>query len=426
MEVEVTLKSSTNLIKHGRRTESPVINWTPVEFQAHSPEEADELHRLAEGITRKEVWLGYEVEAANAPPSSMGSFSIDQLEQEEALLPEVIKALFSKRRRAQNCIVFKPSEMPAETYIWPTIEKAPVESDLAAESLTESQQQAIDLEHVQQQAQELVEGMHQQAQTDAQKIIASAQIQSDDILEQARKSAETIVQEAKNKEGELSQQSYQTGMHNAHQEAVGLLAAARDVLNAAQAWHEQVLQRSEEDVLNLTRIIAQNLFGSGTVIDEDTLKSVFLKAMDDAKSLGSLRLRANPQDVETIGQDWIEQQAALQGFQVEIIPSEGVQRGGCYIEGDYGALDARVETKLERIFDKIEEVKNLPPDAVPAREDADSIQIISQAVHYVSSAAPADTAQIHIAQPSDETEAIDLADENPPGEVIDLGVGTES
>ena len=422
----MTLKSSTNLIKRRRQIETPAITWTPVEFQAHTPEEADELHRLAEGITQKEVWLGYEVEAANAPPSSHSSANDDQLRQGEELLPEVIKALFSKRSRAQNCIVFKPNEIPAETYIWPTIEKTPTESDLDAATSVESQESAINLEQVQRQAQEMVEGMRQQAQTDSQKIIATAQIQSDDILEQARKSAETIIQEAKNKEEEISQQAYQTGMHNAHQEAVGLLAAARDVLNAAQAWHEQVLQHSEEDVLNLTRIIAQNLFGSGTVIDEDTLRLVFLKAMDDAKSLGSLRLRANPQDVEMIGQDWIEQQAALQGFQVEVIPTDGIQRGGCFIEGDYGSLDARVETKLERVFDKIEDIKNLPPDAMPADEDVDSTQIISQAVHYVSSAAPADAAQIQIPQPSDETETIDIERDNPPEEVIDLGSGAES
>ncbi len=420
------MKSSTSsLIKRGQETEQPVLDWNPVEFQPHTREEADELHRLSEGITEKQVWLGYEIEAANAPPTHPhGSLSEEPNAEGEELLPEVIKALFNKRKHAQNSTVFKPNEIPSETYIWPTIEKNSDKTTEPEDSSTMPQEPAIDLEQVEKQAQEILERSQQQAQSEAHKIIAASQNQGEEILAQAHKSAEDVIQEAKNKEEAITQQAYQTGMQTAHQEAVGLLAAARDVLNAAQAWHEQVLQHSEDDVLNIMRAIAQNLFGSGTVISEDTLREVFLKAMEDAKSLGDLRLRANPQDVEAVGKDWVEQQAELKGFQVEIVPSEDIQRGGCYIEGDFGALDARVEKKLERIFEKVEDVHNLPPEALADAEE-DPSQIISQAVHYVSSAPAAAAAEIQIAQPDDESDIIDLGAMNSPDDAIDLGAGTE-
>lgn len=421
------MKSSTSsLIKRGQKTEQPVITWDPVEFQPHSLEEADELHRLSEGITEKQVWLGYEIEAANTPPQPHGSLSEDGSAEGDAILPEVIKALFKKRSHAQSSTVFKRNEVPAETYIWPTIEIIHEENTQPEYASSAPQEPAIDLEEIEQQAREILEGSRQQAQSEAQKIIAAYQNQGEEVLAQAQKSAEEIVQEAKKQEEGITQQAYQTGMLSAHQEAVGLLAAARDVLNAAQAWHEQVLQHGEDDVLKLMRVVAQNLFGSGTAIPEDTLREVFLKAMEDAKSLGNLRLRANPQDVEMIGKDWVEQQAALKGFQVEIVPSEDIQRGGCYIDGDFGTLDARVDRKLERIFEKVEDIHSLPPEAVVGGDEEDSTQIISQAVHYISSTPAAAETQIQIAQPNDESDTIDLGDASPPGDVIDLDAGTEA
>lgn len=325
-------------------------------------------------------------------------------------MPEVIKALFARRSDMQKSTIFKSDEIPADAYIWPTIEKHPEPSEESDDTLTLPEEPALDLEQVEQQVQEILQQGRQQAEMEAQKITAASQIQAEKTVDEARKSAEAILQEARNNEEAVTQQAYQNGMHTAHQEAVGLLAAARDVLNAAQAWHEKVLQNSEEEVLNLTRSIAQNLFGSGTVIDEETLKQVFLKAIEDAKSLGNLRLRANPQDVAIIGEDWLEQQASLQGFSMEIVPSDGVQRGGCYIEGDYGTLDAQVDKKLERIFDKIEDVKKTPVDEDVDGEEVDPSGIISQAAQFLSLEAPVSAMEIQIAQPIDETEIIDLTD----------------
>jgi hypothetical protein len=85
--------------------------------------------------------------------------------------------------------------------------------------------------------------------------------------------------------------------------------------------------------------------------------------------LGNLRIRANPQDIAVLGDLWLEEQKQLRNITVEWLPSEDILRGGCVIEGDFGSLDARVDLKLDRILQKIDEVKHLPTD-IQSKEDS--------------------------------------------------------
>jgi flagellar biosynthesis/type III secretory pathway protein FliH len=44
------------------------------------------------------------------------------------------------------------------------------------------------------------------------------------------------------------------------------------------------------------------------------------------------------------------------GGQAKIVPSENITRGGCYVKGNMGTVDGRVETQLDAFLKTFDEV----------------------------------------------------------------------
>lgn len=56
---------------------------------------------------------------------------------------------------------------------------------------------------------------------------------------------------------------------------------------------------------------------------------------------------------------WVDQQLLISGGQAKIIPSTNITRGGCYVKGNMGTVDGRVETQLEALLKAFDEASIL-------------------------------------------------------------------
>ena len=56
---------------------------------------------------------------------------------------------------------------------------------------------------------------------------------------------------------------------------------------------------------------------------------------------------------------WVDQQLLISGGQAKIIPSANITRGGCYVKGNMGTVDGRVETLLEALLKAFDEASIL-------------------------------------------------------------------
>ncbi len=180
------------------------------------------------------------------------------------------------------------------------------------------------------------------------------------IIDLANEQASAIIQKAGEQAVQITYQAYKDGFaqgkERAEEEAKQLLQMAQRVLEEAYLWRQEVLAKSEHAVIDLVKDIAVKMFGEGVALDPVILKRVFERSLSVAKTLGNLRIHVHPEDLSMLEPIWLENQKALIGQQMEFVPDESILRGGCFIEGQFGNVDARIETQMKVILDKLTEV----------------------------------------------------------------------
>lgn len=191
-------------------------------------------------------------------------------------------------------------------------------------------------------------------------ILAQTNAQAAEIIARTEAKANEIIQQAESQAAQLTHQAYQDGLNAANAEISDLLKTARAIVEEVEAWRESTLSKGEMMMLRLVIEIAQSLFGEGLPLDPDTLGNAFSRALAQAKTLGDLRIYVHPEDAAALTPHWAQQQATFSGQKIELIPSDIIKRGGCFIEGQYGSVDARIETQLQMAKDTLMDTLSLP------------------------------------------------------------------
>lgn len=187
------------------------------------------------------------------------------------------------------------------------------------------------------------------AQAKADEIVARAETRANDLILRAEAQVSEAHQQAEAQANAISRQAYSDGLAAANAETAELLRSATSIVEEVNAWRESILSQGEMMMLRLVIEIAQTLFGDGLPLDPDTLGQAFGRALAEAKTLGNLRIYVHPDDVTALGPYWTQQQTAMSGQRIELIPSDIIKRGGCFVEGQYGSVDGRVETQLKTV-----------------------------------------------------------------------------
>lgn len=196
-----------------------------------------------------------------------------------------------------------------------------------------------------------------------QSLLTAAIAQSQQILEKARAQAAEELRAAQEQAAEVTRQARQEGLEAAEQETAHVLLSAKGVVDEVRVWREAIARQSEAMILALVVDIARTLFGEGWQLDREALHAAFARALAEAKPLGDLRVHVHPDDAAALGMRWPEQQTAQLGQHLELVPDPAIRRGGCLVEGDYGAVDARVETQLQFVAETLSAAVQAPAEA---------------------------------------------------------------
>ncbi len=193
---------------------------------------------------------------------------------------------------------------------------------------------------------------------EAASIIEQAQAQAAEIVRQAEEQAGQMRLQAADELERLRRTGYQEGLARAQEEMREALQACAELIGEAQAWKQNLVASSEKIVLEMIREMAVVLFGQGVALDDQALQINLNRVVEQASTLGELKIYLNPKDVACLDPEWKEYQSLILGHKVQVIPAEGITRGGCYIQGQYGAVDARVETQLRNLLASFAEVQS--------------------------------------------------------------------
>jgi flagellar assembly protein FliH len=144
-------------------------------------------------------------------------------------------------------------------------------------------------------------------------------------------------------------------------EAAQLIAVLQRMVDEAKAAREEFIAVTTPQLLNLAVQIAEKIVRREVETDPTVVQRIAEDALRHAVDKHHLRIRVNPEDWETLQAVAPELQAALDDIrEFEIVPDRRrgdrrMARGGCLIETESGIIDARIETQLEEIRERLTE-----------------------------------------------------------------------
>jgi flagellar biosynthesis/type III secretory pathway protein FliH len=86
------------------------------------------------------------------------------------------------------------------------------------------------------------------------------------------------------------------------------------------------------------------------------VEQMVVRAVSEASRLGNLRVYMNPKDEENLVSLWQDSEINVSGQKIQLVPSENIERGGCFVEGEFGSVDSRIGIQLETIQSQINQL----------------------------------------------------------------------
>jgi flagellar assembly protein FliH len=194
----------------------------------------------------------------------------------------------------------------------------------------------------------------EEAEGEVEKILSEAREEAERLKAEAKREAEEILAEArKNAYGEGREEGFKEGQ----EEVSRLIDRLHAVLNAASDKRQEILNRTEKQIIDLVILVARRVV---KVISE-TEKKVVLEnvkqALDKVKGETEIIIKVNTRDLDLTSRHKKQFIAAVESLkQVKVEEDSRVAPGGCVIETSFGDIDARIARQLDLIEERIREL----------------------------------------------------------------------
>lgn len=200
-------------------------------------------------------------------------------------------------------------------------------------------------------------------QSDQAAIIKSqAQKEAQDIVEKAKAEAQDIISNAKIEEKSIFEKSKSDGFKAGHEEgykagneeAQRLVERIHKMIEAVQAKRQEILDNTEQQIVNLVILIVRKVVKIMSENQKSVIMSNVLQALKKVKGSGDVTLRVNLADVKLTTEhikDFIRQVENIKN--ISVVEDSSVEKGGCIVETDFGAIDARISSQLNELETQI-------------------------------------------------------------------------
>ena len=189
--------------------------------------------------------------------------------------------------------------------------------------------------------------------SESEEKIHQAQIEAESIIKQANEQKNQIIAEAEGTAQQIKQRAYDEGLLSVKTENERQAQQIVTIIKETQNWQARVWEQSEDNIIKMIQTIAHKLFGSGFSLDATSIEQMVGRAINEANRLGNLRIYVNPEDHNLLISLWQESDLVVNGQKISLVPSQNIQRGGCFVEGDFGSVDSRIDVQLELLENEL-------------------------------------------------------------------------
>lgn len=183
-----------------------------------------------------------------------------------------------------------------------------------------------------------------------------------DLAAQARE----ILAQAEARREHIERQAYEEGFRQGQQDGreVGLKALEevtrrlQDLLTDLGRLRDRLFREREEEMVRLALVVARQVVGRELQLDPGLMRTLLEQAFGALSHREGLRLHLHPSDLEALSE------AARETWPpgVELVADATLTPGGFRLETSLGELDARLETRWERVAGTVRAALEGTPD----------------------------------------------------------------
>lgn len=262
----------------------------------------------------------------------------------------------------------KVEEVPE--YTGPTAEDLKREADEFKEKWEAEKQQMLD--DAQNKADDIVQKAKDAAFEEVKRQSDQAQItktnaekEAERIIQDAKNQAAKILEQANSEKSEVSRKSYkegydkgsEDGFNTGKDEVTRLVDRTHKILEAVMSRREEILSETEQQIVELVILMTRKVVKVLSESQKSVVMANVLQALKKVKGRGKVTIRVNLADVKLTTehiQDFIRQVENVE--EITVLEDSTVEKGGCIVETDFGAIDARIQSQLSELENKILEI----------------------------------------------------------------------
>ncbi|AEE16402.1 flagellar assembly protein FliH [Treponema brennaborense] len=199
----------------------------------------------------------------------------------------------------------------------------------------------------------------------AQIIKTDAERKAAEIIKSAQEEAHTIVSTAESKKQQIHDESYragfdegkEAGFRDGNAEAERLVDRLHIMLDRILDKRQEILEGTEQQIVELVLLMARKVVKVMSENQRNVVMSNVLQALRKVKGRGDVTVRVNLADLKLTSEHTKEFMQAVENIKnLTIVEDSSIDRGGCIVETDFGAIDARISSQLTELEQKILEI----------------------------------------------------------------------
>ncbi len=200
---------------------------------------------------------------------------------------------------------------------------------------------------------------------DAQIIKADAENEAFQIIQKAKQEAEQIIAAAQTQRDKLQLEAKSQGFEQGHSEGYEkgaaevnrLIERMHKILEAVMQRREEILKDTESQIVELVILMARKVIKILSENQKNVVMANVVAALKKVRTRGAVTLRVNLEDVKLTTaniSEFIKHIENVEG--ITVLEDSSVEKGGCIVETDFGAIDARISSQLTELENKILDV----------------------------------------------------------------------
>lgn len=262
---------------------------------------------------------------------------------------------------------------PIDVYQGPSIEEMEAELERYRRETEEEVRQMLerarqDAARIEQQGKDAAFRELQQAREQMKMEMDRLKIESEQEIERGKFEAEKMIKEAELKVSEIEHEAYKKGYEAGREEGykegqaevMRLIDRLGTVVSTAVDIRDEIISSSERMMSEMILMIARKVIKDEIVERREIVINNIKEAIKRVKDRDRIDIRVNFADLDMTTAHKDELIKMMESLKkVNIYEDSRVERGGCVIETDVGAIDARISTQLDAIEEAIRNTSTL-------------------------------------------------------------------